>query len=193
MKYFEAQLDVQTAPVQTFLRIFLEGVTLVDDLTVAIIKQAIRTHRLHLVSCIDVTDSIRSWAEFGVASSDLNSFFNELRRTVIDSATTAMSKSTREKVDKALSESITFESIGLLKGDLNELYHSLVDMVDNGVLMDEETLGTTREEINGWREAVMTRYTELKKSREEEESILKSQTEMYGRASNKKTPPNYTK
>ena len=108
---------------QNFFRTFLESANVAEEFSISTIKNLARRNILHLTSSVDVPDSLRSWEEFGAASQDLNSFFQEIRSTIIDPITSAMSKipskqqevaSMRIKVDKALSgESITFESVSL--------------------------------------------------------------------------------
>ena len=74
----------------------------------------------------------------------------------------------RIKVDKALSgDSITFESVSLLQSDLTELFKSLTNMSDLGVLFNKDTLGVDRDELSEWRESILKKYTEMKKTRQE--------------------------
>ena len=110
-----------------------------------------RRNTLHLTNSVDVPDSLRSWEEFGSVSRDLNSFFQEIRSTIIDPITSAMSKipskllevaSMRSKVTPALQgDNITYESIHLLYADLTELFKSCCSMSDLGVLFRKDTLG----------------------------------------------------
>ena len=114
--------------VQNFLRTFLESVNVVDDFSILIIKNLVRRNVVHLTSSIDVPDSLRSWEEFGAVSHDLNTFFQEIRSTIIDPITSAMSKipsklsevaSMRAKVTATLTgDNVTFESVSLLQAEL---------------------------------------------------------------------------
>ena len=59
----------------------------------------------------------------------------------------------RVKVNRALNEdTTTFKSVSLLQSDLSELYKSLVEMSDLGVLFNKATLGVDRDELSNWRE-----------------------------------------
>ena len=87
------------------------------------------------------------------------SFIIIARFTVIDPITSAMAKipakklevnSLKIKVDKALAgpAMVTLESISLLQSDLSDLFKSLVDISDHGVLFNKGTLGATRDELS---------------------------------------------
>ena len=164
---------------------------MVEDFSISIIKNLGRQNVLHLNTHVDIPDSLRSWGEFGSASQDLNSFFQEIRSTIIDPLTSAIGKisskklevaSMKAKVDKALTgDGITFESISLLQSDLTELFKSLVDMSDHGVLFNEDTLGVTRDELSDWRETILKQYTKMKKARQEEDDISKALADTYQR------------
>ena len=82
----------QGESVQSFLRTFLENVNVMEDFSIVTIKNRMRRNTLHLTNSVDVPDSLRSWEEFGSVSRDLNSFFQEIRSTIIDPITSAMSK-----------------------------------------------------------------------------------------------------
>ena len=111
--YFDTALETQHAPVQVFLRNWLENLNVHDQLSLPMLKNAIRQNRLHLMVCSVAPDSIRSWAEVGVAGLELNSFFTEIRSTIVDPVTIATAKiptkkvevsSMRDKVSKAFAE-----------------------------------------------------------------------------------------
>ena len=114
--------------VQSFLRTFLEEVHVLEDFCILTIKTRTRRSTLHLTCSVDSPDSLRSWEEFGSVSRDLNSFFGEIRGTIINPITSAMSKIPaklaevavmRTKVHDALEDAtITYESIHLLHTDL---------------------------------------------------------------------------
>jgi hypothetical protein len=147
--------------IQAFLRTFLEELQVLEDFTVQVIKNRTRRGTLHLVCSVDQPDSLRSWEEFGSISRELNAFFGEIRGTIIDPITSAMSKIPaklaevnvmRVKVTEALTnDAITYESISLLHTDLGDLFKSCCTMSDLGVLFQKDTLGVDREEFSEWR------------------------------------------
>jgi hypothetical protein len=158
------------------LRTFLESYNIVEDFSISVIKTLVRNNKLHLTSWVDVPDSMRSWEEFRVASVDLNQYFQELRSTIIDPITSAMGKiptklqevaGMRVKVNRALTEdSTTFESVSLIQSDLSELYKSLVEMSDLGILLNKATLGVDRDDLSNWREEIRKKFTKLKESKQ---------------------------
>ena len=106
--------------VQSFLRTFLEDVSVLEDFSILIIKNRTRRYTLHLTCSVHPPDSLRSWEEFGSVSRDLNSFFGEIRGTIIDPITSAMSKIPsklaevtvmRSKVHDALTNQSTYSTL----------------------------------------------------------------------------------
>ena len=180
----------------------MESYNIVEDFSISAIKILVRNNKLHLTSCVDAPDSMRSWEEFGAASQELNQYFQELRSTIIDPITSAMSKiptklqevtGMRVKVNKALTEdTTTFESVSLLQSDLSELYKSLVEMSDLGVLFNKATLGVDRDELSNWREEVMKQFTKMKKTKQEEEDVSKALADTYQRNSKIRKLPEIT-
>ena len=99
----------------------------------------------------------------------------------------------RVKVAEALTnDDVTFESISLLHADLGDLFKSCCTMSDLGVLFNKSTLGVDREEFSDWRLTVLTKYTAMKKSRQEQEDIEKSLTETYQRGTKIRKIPDIT-
>jgi hypothetical protein len=188
--------------IQNFLRTFLESVNVVEDFSILTIKNLVRRNVLHLTSSIDVPDSLRSWEEFGAVSHDLNTFFQEIRSTIIDPITSAMSKipsklsevaSMRAKVTATLTgDNVTFESVSLLQADLTELFKSLTEMADLGVLFNKDTLGVDRDELSEWRLEVLKKYTEMKKTRQEKDDIEKALADTYQRGTKIRKMPEIT-
>ena len=173
---------------------------MLEDFNISIIKNLVRRNVLHLNTHVDLPDSLRSWEEFGSASHDLNNFFQEIRSTVIDPITSAMAKipakklevnNMKIKVDKALARPamVTLESISLLQSDLSDLFKSLVDISDHGVLFNKDTLGATRDKLSEWREAILKKYTAMKKARQEEDDITKALAETYQRGTKVRKMP----
>ena len=132
--YFSIPLPehYQGDSIQVFLRTFLEDVVVRGDFSLLIIKNRTRRGDLHLNCSVDQPDSLRSWEEFGSVSRDLNAFFGEIRGTIIDPITSAMSKipsklaevtTMRAKVHDTLEDpDVTYESISLLLVQVS-LYH----------------------------------------------------------------------
>jgi hypothetical protein len=151
---------------------------------------------------VDQPDSLRSWEEFGSVSRDLNAFFGEIRGTIIDPITSAMSKipsklaevtTMRAKVHDSLEDpDVTYESISLLHTDLAELFKSLCTMSDLGVLFQVDTLGVDREEFSSWRLKILTKYTVMKKARDEKENISKALQDTYQKSTKIRKLPDVT-
>jgi hypothetical protein len=188
--------------VQSFLRTFLEDVSVLEDFSILIIKNRTRRYTLHLTCSVHPPDSLRSWEEFGSVSRDLNSFFGEIRGTIIDPITSAMSKIPsklaevtvmRTKVHDALEDNdITYESIHLLHTDLGELFKSCCTMSDLGVLFQKDTLGVDREEFSSWRLKILTKYTVMKKLQQQKEDITKALADTYQRGTKIRKLPDVT-
>jgi hypothetical protein len=116
--------------------------------------------------------------------------------------TSAMSKipsklsevaSMRAKVTAALTgDNLTFESVSLLHADLTELFKSLTEMADLGVLFNKDTLGVDRDEFSEWRLEVLKKYTEMKKTRQEKDDIEKALADTYQRGTKIRKMPDIT-
>jgi hypothetical protein len=188
--------------VQAFLRTFLEGVLVLEDFSILTIKNKTRRGNLHLNCSVDQPDSLRSWEEFGSVSRDLNAFFGEIRGTIIDPITSAMSKipsklaevtAMRAKVHDTLEDAdVTYESVSLLHTDLSELFKSCCTMSDLGVLFQVDTLGVDREEFSSWRLKILTKYTVMKKERDEKENISKALQDTYQKSTKIRKLPDVT-
>jgi hypothetical protein len=99
----------------------------------------------------------------------------------------------RVKVNRALTEdTTTFESVSLLQSDLSELYKSLVEMSDLGVLFNKATLGVDRDELSNWREESIKKFTKLKKSKHLEEDVSKALADTYQQNSKIRKLPEIT-
>ena len=155
--YFDASLETQFSPVQDFLRNWLEGVVVHDQLSLPMIKNAKRQNRLHLLVCSVAPDSIRSWAEVGQGGIEMNDFFSEIRSTVVDSVTIMTGKiptkklevlSMRDKVAEALANPPSLEQITLIQQDLSTLFKSLLDMADHGISFTRDDVGADRSEVD---------------------------------------------
>ena len=166
-------------------------------MSIPMMKNAIRHNRLHLIVCSAAPDSIRSWAEVGVAGLELNSFFTEIRSTIVDPLTIAAGKiptkkvevtNMRDKVTKALAEPPTLEAITLLQQDLSQLFKSILEMSDPGVPFTKHDVGTDREEMDKWRADIMLSHT----AREEKEDTEKAQVESYQKATKTQKLPQIT-
>ena len=52
-------------------------------------------------------------------------------------------------------------------------------MSDLGVLFNKDTLGVDKDELSEWRESILKKYTEMKKTRQEEDDISKALADTY--------------
>ena len=75
---------------------------------------------------------------------------------------------------------------------VTELFKSLTNMSDLGVLFNKDTLGVDRDELSEWRLEVLKKYTEMKKTRQEEDDISKALADTYQRGTKIRKMPDIT-
>jgi hypothetical protein len=170
---------------QAFLRCYVEGYVVCHDMSVTKMKGLIRGKTLHATCQLDQPDSIWTWEEYGTAADVLNNFFTELRTTVVDPQSAALSKipgkkaevqSLKIKVTQALSIDSTWslEVLTLLQSDVADLLKSIRSMADDGVDFDVPTIGANRDEFTSWREALLKKIKIMGKSQSDRDSKEKA-------------------